>query len=102
MKLKEHLPFCVFALVVLACFYAIYFIKQIAQKRRGIQTRQIGKRKEKTLHTVEVLMGIATLVIVPVQILLSVCSAISYFLFPCFVCATAGARVSPKRTKPNL
>lgn len=69
MKLKEHLPFCVFALVVLACFYAVYFIKQIAQKRRGIQTRQIGKRKEKTLHTVEVLMGIATLVIVPVQIL---------------------------------
>ena len=33
----------------------------LAQKRRGIQTRQIGRRKEKSIHTVEVLMRIAML-----------------------------------------
>ena len=33
----------------------------LAQKRRGIQTRQIGRRREKDIHTVEVLMSMATL-----------------------------------------
>lgn len=43
----------------------------LAQKRRGIQTRQIGRRKEKSIHTVEVLMSIATLG-APVAQLLSI------------------------------
>lgn len=33
----------------------------LAQKRRDIQTRQIGRRKEKSIHTIEVLMNIAML-----------------------------------------
>ena len=33
----------------------------LVQKRHGIRTHQIGRRKEKTLHTIEMLMGIATL-----------------------------------------
>lgn len=49
------------ALLVLAVFYGIYFAKVLAQKHSGIQTRQIGRRKEKSIHTVEVLMSIATL-----------------------------------------
>ena len=57
------------ALVILLFFYGIYFTKQLAQKRRGIQTRQIGRRKEKALHRVEVLMAAATGLIVPVQLL---------------------------------
>lgn len=52
------------ALVVLAFFYGIYFAKQFAQKKRGIQTRQIGRRKEKGLRTVELLMAAATLSVV--------------------------------------
>ena len=52
---------CVLALLVLAVFYGIYFAKMLAQKRRGIQTRQIGRRREKDIHTVEVLMSMATL-----------------------------------------
>ena len=39
------------------------------QKQRGIQTRQIGRRKEKSIHTVEVLMSIATLGAPIVQLL---------------------------------
>ena len=46
---------------MLAVFYGIYFAKVLAQKHRGIRTRQIGRRKEKSIHTVEVLMSIATL-----------------------------------------
>ena len=58
---EEKLPYAVLALFVLAVFYGIYFGKVLVQKRRGIRTRQIGRRKEKELHTVETLMSIATL-----------------------------------------
>ena len=61
LSLEEHFPYALLALIVLAVFYGIYFGKVLAQKRRGIQTRQIGRRKEKSIHTVEVLMSIATL-----------------------------------------
>lgn len=59
--LEDRLLYAVLALLVLAAFYGVYFAKVLAQKRRGIQTRQIGRRKEKSIHTVEVLMSIATL-----------------------------------------
>ena len=49
------------ALLVLAAFYGIYFGKLLAQKRRGIRTYQIGRRKGKEAHTVERCMSIATL-----------------------------------------
>ena len=58
---EDRLPYTILALLVLAAFYGVYFAKVLAQKQRGIQTRQIGRRKEKSIHTVEVLMSIATL-----------------------------------------
>lgn len=58
---EDRLLYAVLALLMLAVFYGIYFAKVLAQKRRGIQTRQIGRRKEKSIHTDEVLMSIATL-----------------------------------------
>lgn len=57
------------ALAVLAFFYGIYFTKMLLQKKQGIQTHQIGKRKEKKLHLVETLMSVATLLVVPAQLL---------------------------------
>lgn len=69
--LEDRLPYAVLTLLVLAVFYGIYFIKALSQKRRGIQTRQIGSRKEKGIHTVELLMSVATLG-APVAQLLSV------------------------------
>ena len=68
---EERLPYVLLALIVLAVFYGIYFAKVLAQKHRGIQTRQIGCRKEKSIHTVEMLMSIATLG-TPVAQLLSI------------------------------
>ena len=59
--LEERFPYALLALIVLAVFYGIYFGKMLVQKRHGIQTRQIGRRKEKALHTVETLMSVATL-----------------------------------------
>lgn len=57
---ENNLPFKLMAIFILAVFYAIYFGKMIIQKKKGITTHQIGKRKEKKLHTVETLMSIAT------------------------------------------
>lgn len=67
--LEENLPYSLLALLVLAVFYSIYFTKMLVQKRHGIHTRQIGRRKEKAIHTVETLMSLATLGIVPAQLL---------------------------------
>ena len=56
------------ALLCMAAFYAIYFSKQLAQRRQGVRTNQIG-RGDKTAGTllVERLLGAATLSIVPVE-----------------------------------
>ena len=70
-SLENSLPYTTLTLLVLAAFYGVYFAKVLAQKQRGIQTRQIGRRKEKSIHTVEVLMSIATLG-VPIAQLLSI------------------------------
>lgn len=66
--IEENLPYNLLALSVLAVFYGIYFTKMLIQKRKGIHTHQIGRRKEAGIHTVETLMGIATLAVVPVQL----------------------------------
>lgn len=67
--LEEYIPYHILALLVLAVFYGIYLIKQWTQKRRGIRTMQIGRRKDAQTHTVETLMGIATVGIIPAQLL---------------------------------
>ena len=69
LPLEVSLPYRLPALVVLALFYGIYLIKQRRQKRRGIQTMQIGRGKDAQTHTVETLMGIATVGIIPAQLL---------------------------------
>ena len=58
--IEARLPYPLLALIVLAAFYGIYFGKMLAQRRRGIQTRQIGRRKEKGVYRVEMLMSVAT------------------------------------------
>lgn len=60
--------FKIVAIAVLALFYGIYFTKMFLQKRQGIQTRQLRKRKERGIYLVETVMSVATLSVVPVQI----------------------------------
>ena len=69
LPLEEYIPYRLLALFVLAVFYGFYLVKQWRQKRRGIQTMQIGRGKEAQTHTVETLMGIATVGIIPAQLL---------------------------------
>ena len=69
LPLEASLYFRILALSVLAVFYGIYLVKQWRQKRRGIQTIQIGRGKDTQTHTVETLMGIATVGIIPAQLL---------------------------------
>lgn len=66
---ENNLPFKLMAIFILAVFYAIYFGKMIIQEKKGITTHQIGKRKEKKLHTVETLMSVATFSVVIIQLL---------------------------------
>ena len=75
--------FALCALAVLALFYGIYFGKMLAQKRRGIRTHQIGRRKERGLHTVETLMSAATLGVVIAQLVSILCG---------WSCLPSGAR----------
>lgn len=67
--IEENLPYAWLEMIVIAVFYAIYFAKMISQKRHGIQTHQIGRVKEKSVHRVEVFMSIATLAAPVIQIL---------------------------------
>ena len=53
--IEENMPYLWLALLVLIIFYGIYFAKMLAQRRQGIQTRQIGRVKEKSVHTVELI-----------------------------------------------
>ena len=68
-SLEEVLPYRLMALLVLAVFYGIYLGKQWRQKHRGIQTMQIGRGKDTQTHMVETMMGIATVGIIPAQLL---------------------------------
>lgn len=80
---EEMLPYRILTVAVLLIFYAVYLTKMFVQKKHGIRTHQIGRRREKGLHTVEMLMSVATPGIVPAQ-LVSVCLGWS--------CLSSGAR----------
>lgn len=67
--IEQKLSYWLLTIIVLAAFYGIYFAKMLVQKRHGIRTHQIGRRKERSLHRVETLMSIATLGIVIAQLL---------------------------------
>lgn len=67
--MTEKQTFQLLAVLVMLIFYSIYFIKMFSQKKKGIKTNQLGKKKEKDLHLVETLMGIGTFSIVGIQLL---------------------------------
>lgn len=57
-------------LLILAVFYAVYISKMVLQKRKGIQTDQIAKGKQKTkVFYIELVMKIATYSVVAAEIL---------------------------------
>lgn len=67
--LEALMPYRLLALAVLAVFYGAYLAKRQHQKHRGIRTVQVGGGKDVKTRTVETLMGIATVAIIPVQLI---------------------------------
>ena len=61
--------FQILAVIVLLIFYSSYFAKKFNQKKKGIQTTQIGKGKKGFPRLVEMTMGIATVCIVIVELI---------------------------------
>ncbi len=69
----------IIGLLILAVFYAVYIIKMVLQKRKGIQTDQIAKGKQKTkVFYIELTMKIATYSVVAAEVL-------SLFLAPTYL-----------------
>ncbi len=56
------------AYLILIIFYGIYFTKQFSQKRQGIQTLQLGRKKEKHLQRIEILLLLLNVSIVFLQL----------------------------------
>lgn len=64
------------AIALLIIFYATYFGKKMTQRKQGIATNQIGVgNKPKQVLRTEKIMGLATLLVVPVEV-------ISIFVYP--------------------
>lgn len=57
------------AILVLLFFYAVYIGKMIGQRKRGIQTNQMARKKSGTLFYVELFLIIATYAVVVVEVL---------------------------------
>lgn len=67
------MQFQIISFAILLTFYGCYFFKMFLQKRKGIQTNQIGKGKAGSVLLIEMLMKAAT-IIVPVVEVISILS----------------------------
>ena len=61
--------FKIIALVLMAAFYACYFIKMLGQKKKGIKTTQIGSGKTGFVKWVECTMMVSTVLVVVVELI---------------------------------
>ena len=57
------------AVMILAIFYGCYFSKMLAQRRKGIQTDQMGKGKTGEARTIELTMKVTTLLVPLVELM---------------------------------
>lgn len=55
--------FQIIAIVILIVFYGCYLIKMLSQKKKGIQTNQIGKDKVGFVKFIEVTMNISAILV---------------------------------------
>lgn len=55
--------FQIMAIVILLAFYGCYFTKMILQRKKGIQTNQMGKGKTGLVKRIEITMKIASLLV---------------------------------------
>lgn len=60
--------FQIAGIIILAAFYGCYFLKMISQKKKGIQTDQMGKGKTGFVKGIEVTMKIASFLVPAAEI----------------------------------
>lgn len=66
------------SLVIMVLFYGIYFGKQFWLKKKGIQTNQIARRKEKDkVYYTELVLKAATFLVVPAELVSILCELTS-------------------------
>lgn len=58
----------VIAMVEMAAFYACYFAKMLAQRRKGIQTDHMGKGKKGSAKCIEVMLKVVTCLVPAVEL----------------------------------
>lgn len=63
------MKFQIIAIVFLLIFYGFYFGKMIIQKRKGIQTDQLGKGKKGFVKVIEIIMKIVTILVSIVEVI---------------------------------
>ena len=73
--------FKISALVLLAVFYAGYFIKMFGQRKKGIKTSQIGKGKTGKTRTIEYLMSVSTFLVVIAEVASVIIGTTAFPLF---------------------
>lgn len=56
------------SVLILLVFYGSYFAKKLSQKRKGIRTTQIGVGKAGLSRTVEILMGVASVMVPAMEV----------------------------------
>lgn len=61
--------FQILTVIILLIFYVCYYAKKMEQKKKGIQTTQIGKGKQGVPLYIEIAMGIATSCVVIAEII---------------------------------
>lgn len=67
------------AIMTLVVFYGCYFVKMFSQKKKGIQTDQIGKGKHGIVKVIETMMKIVT-ILMPIAEVVSI--ALNKSVFP--------------------
>ena len=80
-----NMLFQVSALMILTFFYVCYIGKMILQKKAGIQTDQMGKGKEGLTKWIEIIMKVATYLVVVVEVVSIVLD---------FTCFAGGMRIA--------
>ena len=63
-----NIGFQIIAIVILLVFYGCYFTKMILQRKKGIQTNQMGKGKTGLVKRIEITMKIASLLVPAAEI----------------------------------
>ena len=63
-----NIGFQIIAIVILLVFYGCYFTKMILQRKKGIQTNQMGKGKTGLVKRIEITMKITSLLVPAAEI----------------------------------